>query len=642
MPVVTRSDCTQTNVVERYIFSKIGSTPGFSSVIDEINIQFQACQGANNKNNDLNAFVQQLVNDGKLSTDQQQTFNDHVVGNNNCPTVVDDMLGDAGFKPGFDIDETKWSFVVGEGFDDQHPMIDTRIVQERMEAQDVPIIRRVCPSCKHTHRDIYYRRLTPMPDGFNLLDVLMNNWFDDNNVLNEDFSLHSSYLDAYLGTDGWQKCNYNDPGIGFPRDCGPDNLVSFQWNSYTRGGGQANFHAFLIPSDPDFESKIDFPLFPKMLAPSYVLQSGTWIGGEVVKGFSTNDYLVYASINFGQSSTTKGFLINWAKGNEGGKLEIRLGVGTSGQLVGEISPARTKNWDTYETAYVDIIGDVSGVHDVTLVAKDNGGGVMNLAWFELTDFAEREEVHRRILGAEIANQSGATVNSDYGVGYFDDGDFVTYTHVNFGSAGTTDGIRIRTAKGNDGGTVEVRLGGPTGTLLAQFNPVRTGAWSLWSDLYVGVTDVTGIHDVTFVGKGVSGVMNMQWFELSSRKELYPHVPAMAFSTQSGLRSDSVHLTHFDSGDYVTYSKLNFGSSGATKSIRLSYAKANNSGSMEVRLGGPTGTIIGTFVPTNTGGWGTYVEAEVSLDLVDGIHDLTFVGRDSGGVLNLGWFELSAL
>ena len=379
-----------------------------------------------------------------------------------------------------------------------------------------------------------------------------------------------------------------------------------------------------------------------ILATEYSSQSGTWIGGEVVKGFSTNDYLVYASINFGQSSTTKGFLINWAKGNEGGKLEIRLGVGTSGQLVGEISPARTKNWDTYETAYVDIIGDVSGVHDVTLVAKDNGGGVMNLAWFELTDFAEREEVHRRILGAEIANQSGATVNSDYGVGYFDDGDFVTYTHVNFGSAGTTDGIRIRTAKGNDGGTVEVRLGGPTGTLLAQFNPVRTGAWSLWSDLYVGVTDVTGIHDVTFVGKGVSGVMNMQWFELSSRKELYPHVPAMAFSTQSGLRSDSVHLTYFDSGDYVTYSKLNFGSSGATKSIRLSYAKANNSGSMEVRLGGPTGTIIGTFVPTNTGGWGTYVEAEVSLDLVDGIHDLTFVGRDSGGVLNLGWFELSEM
>ena len=31
-------------------------------------------------------------------------------------------------------------------------------------------------------------------------------------------------------------CNYNDNGIGFPRDCGKNGGVGGQWNSKTRGG----------------------------------------------------------------------------------------------------------------------------------------------------------------------------------------------------------------------------------------------------------------------------------------------------------------------------------------------------------------------------------------------------------------------
>jgi hypothetical protein len=215
MPVVTRADCTQTNVQEYYTFSQNVDQSGFTSAVDGIKLQFQACQGANNKNNDLEAFVQQLVNDGKLSTTEQDIFSEHVIGNNNCPSAIDNLLEESGFQYGYDIDDTKWTFIVGEGFDDQTPILDHRILQEMMEAQEVPIVRRVCPSCKSSHRDIYYRRLTPFPDDFDLLDTLMNNWFDGNNVLNEDFSLHSTYLDAYYSTDGWTFCNYNDPGIGF-------------------------------------------------------------------------------------------------------------------------------------------------------------------------------------------------------------------------------------------------------------------------------------------------------------------------------------------------------------------------------------------------------------------------------------------
>jgi hypothetical protein len=248
MPVVTRSDCTQTNVQEYYTFSKSGNAPGFTGVVDNIKLQFQACQGANNDNNDLEAFYQQLVNDGKLSTKEQEVFSKYVVGDNNCPSAVDSLLNKSGIQKGFEIDDSKWTFIVGEGFEDQQPILNHRLFQEMIEAQEVPIVRRACPSCRSSHKDIYYRRLTSFPDEFNLLDTLMNNWFDTGNELNKDFSLHSTYIDAYYGSNPWTFCNYNDAGIGFPRDCGPTGRVNFQWNSYTRNGGDANTHAFLIPA----------------------------------------------------------------------------------------------------------------------------------------------------------------------------------------------------------------------------------------------------------------------------------------------------------------------------------------------------------------------------------------------------------
>ena len=138
--------------------------------------------------------------------------------------------------------------VFGEGFEEQTPILDNSIFTEIIEALEVPIVRRICPSCTGSHKDIYYRRLTtPIPESFNLLDTLMNNWFDTDNVLNVDFSLHSTYSDALAGTNGWTFCNYNDSTVGFPRDCGPNGYVANQWNSYTRDGGSANHHAFLLP-----------------------------------------------------------------------------------------------------------------------------------------------------------------------------------------------------------------------------------------------------------------------------------------------------------------------------------------------------------------------------------------------------------
>merc|ERR1719273_2190476 len=99
------------------------------------------------------------------------------------------------------------------------------------------IICRHCPGCASSHQHICYKRLTePAGAASNGYILFTTNWYNNGNVLNTDFELYSSLEDAKIGSNKWNYCNYNDPGIGFPRDCGPTGPVGGQWNSRNRGG----------------------------------------------------------------------------------------------------------------------------------------------------------------------------------------------------------------------------------------------------------------------------------------------------------------------------------------------------------------------------------------------------------------------
>jgi len=240
--------------------------------------------------------------------------------------------------------------------------------------------------------------------------------------------------------------------------------------------------------------------------------STTTTNANARASFDNGDYLVYASANFGTAGSTKGIRINYSKGGNGGMVEVRLGLGTTGRIIGEFRPAKTGSWSNYMTAYFDIEEDVEGIHDITFVSKSSS--VLNLAWFELSDFSERSEVYSRIPASEYSDQSGTQFGTSGNMGYFDDTDYITYANVNFGPAGTTDLILIEYAKGNNGGRVQVRLDGADGTLVGEFRPNNSGGWGVWKEANIALDDVEGIHDLTFLAKGKSGVMNMAWFELS--------------------------------------------------------------------------------------------------------------------------------
>ena len=100
---------------------------------------------------------------------------------------------------------------------------------DAFEKSPSKIIVRVCSSCSASHKLIFYKRKTAPPKGWSLRHNLLHSWMKKNNVMDTDFSLHSSYSDALVGANPWLYCNYDDARVGMPRDCGPTGAVHNNW-----------------------------------------------------------------------------------------------------------------------------------------------------------------------------------------------------------------------------------------------------------------------------------------------------------------------------------------------------------------------------------------------------------------------------
>lgn len=104
MPVVTRSDCTQTDVQETYEVTCNANpdAPGCTAVIAKINVDFNACRGIDNRNNnDLSAYFARLHQEGHLDDTQKGALKEILVEKGNCPRAIERNLARAGIVRGF-------------------------------------------------------------------------------------------------------------------------------------------------------------------------------------------------------------------------------------------------------------------------------------------------------------------------------------------------------------------------------------------------------------------------------------------------------------------------------------------------------------------------------------------------------------
>ena len=101
-----------------------------------------------------------------------------------------------------------------------------------------------------------------------------------------------------------------------------------------------------------------------------------------------------------------------------------------------------------------------------------------------------------------------------------------------------------------------------------------------------------------------------------------------------------NLADLANGDWARYSGVNFGSNPARQFVArvASGAAGGVSGLVEVRLGSPTGAVIGSFAIANTGGWQSWRDVPANISGVTGTHDvyITFTSGQPADFVSLNW------
>jgi hypothetical protein len=210
MPTVTRSDCTQVDLTENFIIDY--SSGEFTTKLTGVHVDFNACRGINNQNNDLWSYMARLYYQGDI-TPRQFGEAGRIITNDNygCAEASMKRLNDRNnFQRGYMHDESMWTKVAGRDSlkqtENYGPRAFLKSLRPSATNEHYGIILRICATCTKTHQKIYYRRLTPPNEDLNLLNNILyyeSNAAPANNTWNVDFTLHSTYEDAVSGTNAW-------------------------------------------------------------------------------------------------------------------------------------------------------------------------------------------------------------------------------------------------------------------------------------------------------------------------------------------------------------------------------------------------------------------------------------------------------
>lgn len=136
------------------------------------------------------------------------------------------------------------------------------------------------------------------------------------------------------------------------------------------------------------------------------------------------------------------------------------------------------------------------------------------------DELERD-AYAKIEGEDMDYTVGGLISEDNNassggrqLGGVKDGNYTAYYNVDFGTTGASK-IKLRYARKTEDdtiGTVEFRLGGTNGTLIAKANLDNTGTWSDWNEITVDTARVTGVQNVYVIFKASTEyVCNFDYF-----------------------------------------------------------------------------------------------------------------------------------
>lgn len=157
---------------------------------------------------------------------------------------------------------------------------------------------------------------------------------------------------------------------------------------------------------------------------------------------------------------------------------------------------------------------IPGVFMVKFRDKEEGQGETAPA----PEITSPEQINPTRIEAENYNESSAHVLAVDGgssriLGYINNQEWTRYDSINLG-VGEVQSIMARVASAENGGTLEIRLDDPTGTLIGICDAPPTGGWENWQTITCDTAkDVTDFSSIYFVFKG-SGtyLFNLDWVD----------------------------------------------------------------------------------------------------------------------------------
>ncbi|MDX3850120.1 carbohydrate-binding protein [Streptomyces sp. AK02-01A] len=276
---------------------------------------------------------------------------------------------------------------------------------------------------------------------------------------------------------------------------------------------------------------------------------------------------------------------------------------------------------------------------------DSAANIYGVFDAEYTDAAGLTTHSARILqprhrqGEHFAAQSGiqvaahGTAEGGNTVGFTDNGDWISFKPYVLGNANR---ITARVSSGGVGGTIEVRAGSATGTLLGTATVAPTGGWENFVDVSANLTNApSGSTELFLVFKGPTGQGNL--FDLD----------AFTFTTGNGASSQTVEgesftssqgvqaadhapasggktLGYIENGDWAGYASV---PTAGTKTFSAKVSSAGAGGTIQIRSGSATGAVLGSVAVQSTGGWETFANVSTALTgtASSGALFLTFTG-----------------
>lgn len=247
--------------------------------------------------------------------------------------------------------------------------------------------------------------------------------------------------------------------------------------------------------------------------------------------------------------------------------------------------------------------------------------------------------------------TGPNAQPQGAVGYFEAGDWLRFAAMDFGPNGASSfqlGVAVQDS--NAGRQFELRLDRPTGQLIGTLTLSGTGSWTSFTTQYGSAVSVAGVHDVYVVAKGsgyVGNIASLMFIQSGVSHTRNPYdlrgIWARDSNDQSGTTlvtvGTNVVVDSFDSGDWLQFSGLDFGATGA-RTVYLGAAVDDLSAgnTLQLRLGSPTGQLIGSVTLAGTGGWERFTTHIATITPVPGIHDLYLVGAGTGRVARISGFQ----